>query len=225
MFIQIIQGRCRDAERLYDQMDRWVETMSPMAEGWLGGTYGLSDSGDFVGVVRFESREAAARNSVRPEQDAWWNETKECFDGEVTFHDCDDAVMFLHGGSDDAQFVQLVQGRVSDPGRFREFMSQPMDMLHEQRPDIIGGTLAMEPDGWFTETIAFTNEAAAREGERKEMPSQAAAEMAEAMSAIGELTYIDLHAPGFASPARSHLVGASRSMFTHPSSTEGMTSG
>jgi hypothetical protein len=88
----------------------------------------------------------------------------------------------------------------------------------------------MEPDGWFTETIAFTNEAAARAGEKQEMPPEAAAEMAEAMSAMsamsamGELSYIDLHAPGFASPSSSHLVGASRSMFTHPSSTEGTAS-
>ena len=28
-------------------------------------------------------------------------------------------------------------------------------MLHEMRPEIIGGTLAIEPDGTFTETIAF----------------------------------------------------------------------
>ena len=27
------------------------------AEGWLGGTYGITDDDEFVGVVRFESRE------------------------------------------------------------------------------------------------------------------------------------------------------------------------
>ena len=48
------------------------EELSPGAEGWLGGTYGMTDDGQFVGVVRFESREAAARNSLRPEQTAWW---------------------------------------------------------------------------------------------------------------------------------------------------------
>ena len=44
---------------------------------------------------------------------------QECFDGEVTFHDCDDVTMFLGGGSDDAGFVQVIQGRLSDPERFR----------------------------------------------------------------------------------------------------------
>ncbi len=43
-------------------------------------------------------------------------------------------------------------------------------MLHEMRPDILGATLAIEDDGTFTETIAFTSEASAREGEGKAMP-------------------------------------------------------
>ena len=33
-----------------------------------------------------------------------------------------------------------------------------------------GGTIAIEPDGTFTQTVAFTTESAAREGESKEMP-------------------------------------------------------
>ena len=78
--------------------------------------------------------------------------------------------MFLGGGSDDAGFVQVIQGKLTDPERFRTFMAQPMDALHEARPEILGGTIAIEPDGTFTQTVAFTTEAAAREGEAKEMP-------------------------------------------------------
>ena len=104
-----------------------------------------------MGVVRFETREAAARNSLRPEQGEWWAAASRCFEGEVMFHDCDDAIMMLDGGSDEAGFVQVIQGRLDDPRRFREFMSQPMDMLHEARPEIIGGTIAIDADGWFTE--------------------------------------------------------------------------
>ena len=125
-------------------------------------------------MVRFESREAAARNSTRPEQGEWWGRMEQCFDGEVMFHDCDNSMMFLDGGSDDAGFVQVIQGRLEDPERFRHFMEQPMDMLHEQRPEIIGGTIAIDADGWFTETISFRSEAEAREGEQKEMPEAAA---------------------------------------------------
>lgn len=199
MFIQIIQGKCRDADRMHRLTDEWREQLGPSAEGWLGGTYGITDDGEFVGVVRFESREAAARNSTRPEQGEWFTKMQECFDGDVTFHDCDDAMMFLDGGSDDAGFVQVIQGRVTDPEKFRAFMSEPMDTLQEQRPEIIGGTIAMEPDGWFTETVAFRSETEARSGEMKQMPEEARERWDEAMSTMQDVRYLDLHQPWFAS--------------------------
>ena len=95
-FIQIIQGMCRDADGLHRQSNMWRKELAPKAEGWLGGTYGVTDDNRFIGVVRFESKEAAARNSTRPEQGTWW-----------------------------------------------------------ARPEIIGGSIAIEPDGRFTETEAF----------------------------------------------------------------------
>ena len=207
MFIQIIQGKCRDADRMHRLTDEWREQLGPSAEGWLGGTYGITDDGEFVGVVRFESREAAARNSTRPEQGEWFTKMQECFDGDVTFHDCDDAMMFLDGGSDDAGFVQVIQGRVTDPEKFRAFMSEPMDTLQEQRPEIIGGTIAMEPDGWFTETVAFRSEEEARSGEMKEMPEDARERWDEAMSTMQDVRYLDLHQPWFASASRPRMTG------------------
>lgn len=199
MFIQVIQGRCSDAEALRRQTDRWKEDLAPGADGWLGATYGMTDDGMFVGVVRFESREAAERNSARPEQGRWWEETSRCFDGEVTFHDCDDPVVMLDGGSDDAGFVQVIEGRLEDPGRFREWMSQPMDMLHEARPEIIGATIAIDDDGWFTETVAFRSEAEARAGESAPMPADVQAEWEQEMSHVRDMGYLDLHHPWFAS--------------------------
>ena len=199
VFIQVIQGMCRDADALHRQMDRWRQEMGPKAEGWLGGTYGVTDDNQFIGIVRFESKEAAAGNSTRPEQGEWWAETEKCFDGDVTFHDCDEATMFLDGGADDAGFVQVMQGRVTDPERFRRFMDLPMDMLQKARPEIIGGTIAMEPDGRFTETVAFTSEAAARKGESQEMPDEVRAELESEMALMQDVTYLDLRHPWFAS--------------------------
>ena len=201
MFIQIIQGTCRDSEALRSQIEMWRRDLGPQALGWLGGTYGVTDDNTFVGVVRFESKEAAARNSVRPEQGAWWAETEKCFDGDVTFHDCDEAMMFLDGGADDAGFVQVMQGRVEDPERFRRFMELPMDMLHQARPEIIGGSIAIEPDGRFTETVAFRSEQAAREGERKEMPEETRQAWDDEMALMQDVTYLDLRHPWFASKA------------------------
>ena len=199
MFVQIIQGTCRDSSALRRQIDMWRKEQGPKAEGWLGGTYGVTDDNTFVGMVRFESKEAAARNSTRSDQSAWWAETEKCFDGEVTFHDCDDAILFLDGGADDAGFVQVMQGRVADPERFRRFMELPMDMLQQARPEIIGGVIAMEPDGRFTETVAFRSEEAAREGERKEMPADMRQAWADEMAQMQDVSYLDLRHPWFAS--------------------------
>jgi len=80
-------------------------------------------------------------------------------------------------------------------------MDQPMDTLHEARPDIIGGTIAIDDDGYFTETIAFSSEAEAREGERKEMPADMQREFEEQMAQVQGLRYLDLHHPWFASRA------------------------
>jgi hypothetical protein len=199
MFIQMIQGTCRDSDALRQQIDLWRRELGPKAEGWLGGTYGLTDDNTFVGMVRFDSREAAARNSTRPEQGAWWAQTEKCFAGPVTFHDCDDAMTFLDGGADDAGFVQVIQGRLTDPEPFRRLTELPMDLLHQTRPEIIGGVMAMAEDGTFTETVAFRSEEAAREGERQEMPDEIRQTFDEQMAQMQDVTYLDLRHPWFAS--------------------------
>lgn len=202
MFIQVIHGMCTDEAALRSRMDAWREELAPGADGWLGATYGLTDDGRFVGVVRFDSRESAMRNSDRPEQAAWWEGTRSCFDGEPTFHDCDDPVVMLQGGSDDAGFVQVIEGRLDDPQHFREWMSQPMDLLHEARPDLIGATVAIDEDGWFAETVAFRSEEAARAGEARPMPPEMQDEWEREMAHAHDVTYLDLHHPWFESASR-----------------------
>jgi hypothetical protein len=201
MFIQVLQGRCSDADRLKKQLDLWEQDVAAGAEGFLGSTSGVTDDGTAVAVVRFESRELADKNSARPEQDAWWRETQGCFEGEVAFSNYDDALTWLGGGSDDAGFVQVMRGKATDPAAFRAFSQQPMDGLSEMRPEIIGGTVAIADDGDFTQTIYFTSEAEAREGEKKEMPAEVEAEMQQAMGDMGEITFLDLRTPWFAGRA------------------------
>ena len=196
MFIQIIQGKCTRQDDMRAMVDRWRTEVGPTAEGWLGGTYGFTDDDMFVGVVRFESKEMAMANSARPEQGAWWAEMEKLFDGPVEFHDCSDVTLMLDGGSDEAGFVQVIRGKVDDPEKLKSMMRET-DMLHEARPEILGATLAIEDDGTFTETVAFTDEAAARAGEATEMP----ADVREALeSAMQDARYMDLHHPWFAAP-------------------------
>ncbi len=201
MFIQIIQGRCTKPDELKAALDRWRVECEPGALGFLGGTYGFTDDDIFCAVVRFETREAALANSARPEQGRWWDSVEPLFEGPVEFHDCDDVMLMMDGGSDDAGFVQIVKGRVRDPERLRSTMDRVSAILHEARPEIIGATIALEEDGSFIETVAFTDEAAARSGEGKDMP----AELQELVGDVftGEETYLDLHHPFFTSHTES----------------------
>src|SRR5437868_9261549 len=107
MFMQIIQGKIKDAQAARATMDRWLIELQPGATGWLGGTYGVTDDGQLVACGRFTDHAAADANGNRPEQTAWWTEMEKNFDGPVTFHNCDDVTMLLGGGSDEATFVQV----------------------------------------------------------------------------------------------------------------------
>jgi hypothetical protein len=196
VFIQIIEGRCTRQDELRTVLDRWPEELGPGADGWLGGTYGFTDDGHFVGVIRFEDRDAAMRNSQRPEQGRWAEEMRAQLDGPAEFHDCDDVTLLFDGGSDDAGFVQVIRGKVDDPDRLRALMTADPTELKRMRPDIIGATLAIEPNGTFTETVAFRDEATARTGEEVEPPEDVRTELEYAMRGA---TFYDLHHPWFAS--------------------------
>jgi hypothetical protein len=196
MFVQVIQGQVSDRERVRAAIDRWVAEVAPGADGWLGTTAGVAADGRFVALARFQSEEAARRNSERPEQDAWWRETATLFDGEPTFRDSTHVTPDVVGDPDQAGFVQVMQGRGSDPERARELMTQDSDKWAGYRPDILG-SLAVEHDqGDYTMAIYFTSEAEARHGEQQEAPPELAAQMDELSSLmVGEPTFLDLKEP------------------------------
>jgi hypothetical protein len=161
----------------------------------------VTEDGRFVALARFESEEAARRNSDRPEQDSWWAETSKLFTGEATFRDSRDVVVDVTGNPDQAGFVQVIQGRGSDPARAQELMGQNSAEWAAFRPEIIGSVGVEHDGGDYTAAIYFTTEADAREGERKEPPPQLKAQMDE-MNAlnIGEPEFFDLTQPWLYSP-------------------------
>ncbi len=201
MFVQVIQGQVSDAGEVRAALDRWNQELAPGASGWLGSTAGVTEDGRFVALVRFESEEAARRNSDRPEQDQWWAETSKLFTGEATFRDSLDTFVDVVGDPDGAGFVQVIQGRGSDPARARELMGQNSAEWAAFRPDVIGSVGAEHEGGAYSMAMYFTSEAAAREGERKEPPPELKAQMDE-MNAltVGEPEFFDLKQPWLYSP-------------------------
>lgn len=200
MFVQVIQGRVRDADQLRARMDRWIADLSPNAEGWLGSTTGVTADGVGIALARFESADAARRNSERPEQGRWWAETEQLFDGDVTFHDSTDVQPFGRGGSDEAGFVQVIQGRYTDLEKGLELMRRSEEPLRELRPDVLGGLLCLYGDGGFTQAVYFTSEAEARANEQKQPPPDVQAMFEEEAGIMTDLVYFDLTDPWLYSP-------------------------
>jgi hypothetical protein len=201
MFVQVIQGQVSDAGQLRAALDRWSQELAPDATGWLGSTAGVTEDGRFIALVRFDSEERARRNSDRPEQDQWWTQTSKLFTGEATFRDSSDVTVDVNGDPDSAGFVQVMQGRGSDPDRARELMEQDSDEWAAFRPDVIGSVGVGHEGGAYTMAIYFTSEEAAREGERKEPPANLKAQMDEMNQLnIGEPEFFDLKEPWLYSP-------------------------
>lgn len=201
MFVQVIQGKVSDAARMRGQLDRWVAELSPGAAGWLGSTSGVTDDGRLIALVRFESEEAAQRNSDRPEQTAWWEETASLFTDEPAFHNSTSVDVDTPGDPSEAGFVQVMQGRTSDPDRVRELMANDPTDWQAFRPEILGSLSVGHEGGAWTMAIYFTSEEAAREGERKQ-PTPEMQAMMEEMNAltIGETVFFDLKDPWLHAP-------------------------
>jgi hypothetical protein len=197
MFVQVIQGKVRDPEHIKRELERWRSEIKPGAKGYLGSTGGATDDGRFITVVRFESEADAVANSQRPEQGAWWAEASKAIDGEVTFHDCREVDIAFGGGSNDARFVQVMQGRAKDEATMRKVAPDLESQLHERRPDILGIVMAWHGDGSFTESVYFTSEEAARAGEKASQTDPLFERFIDLVDTDAGMTFFDLRDPDF----------------------------
>ena len=196
MFVQVIQGRTGKPEDVHAALERWLTELAPGAAGWLGSTGGVTDDGRMIALARFESADAARRNSERPEQDRWWRETTSLLDGDVGFADSEDVTLDLVGNPDEAGFVQIMRGHGTDTARARELMTPGLGEVGRVPAGDPRHVAVGHPDGGYTVAIYFTSEADAREGERKEPPPELAAQMEEMNKLMsGEPEFFDLKQP------------------------------
>jgi hypothetical protein len=195
MFVQVITGRVNDLDAMDRAADRWEAEVKPGAVGYLGMTNGVTDDGRFVTLARFDSADAARRNSERPEQGAWWAEMSKNMT-DVQFHDCSRVETILGGGSDAATFVQVMQGRIKDRAKADALFANIKDteaLLQSSRPDVIGEVVAIHDDGdSYTDVVYFTSESEARANEAKDMPAEVQEFMARLDEALEVTDYLDL---------------------------------
>lgn len=193
MFVQVIKGHTSDPAGLLGRMDSWQRDVKPGAIGYEGSTIGVAADGTFLALARFRDADAARQNADRPEQGAWWEETVKFFDAEPAFRESSDVRTLFDGGSNDAGFVQVMEGTAPDRAK-AEAMETPelLEQLRAARPDLLGGYRLWFPDGSYLEAAYFTSEAAARAGE-------ASAEFSESQSdfetAFGQPSFLDLPDP------------------------------
>ena len=156
-----------EAETFRKEIRTWLETNLP--EGWFDEGFEMTP----------EERKAF--------QTSW---SEKLFDGGATFRESSDVVVDLQGDPDRAGFVQVMQGRTSDPARARELMAQDPEMWATYRPDVLGSVEILHDGGLYTMVLYFTSEAEAREGERKEVPLELRATMAEMGETVVTLGHV-----------------------------------
>jgi len=202
MFVQMFSGTVTDAAAVRKLLVEWPAVAGRGADGWLGSTAGITDEGQLVALVRFESQDAARTNSDRPEQGQWWESLAANLDGEASFFESSDVDEDLVGDPNAATFVQVMRGRVSNPARARELAGRNPEEWARLRPDILGSLTLAHDDGEYVMAIYFTSEADARQGEKADPPPEMMAAMQE-MGAlqVGETTYLDLREPWLLSPS------------------------
>lgn len=195
MFIQTIEGRTPDPARLRGHIHRWTEEAAAGAPGWLGTTAGVTDEGDLIAVVSFDSPDSARTNSARPEQGVWWAEACQLLEGEARVVDYPGADVYLAGASAGSGFVQVFTGRATDMDRFRSLGLALAPDMEDYRPDETGDTLGWREDGAFVFTGYYTSEKAAREGEGRALPAGLRARWEEWIALAQSLRFFDLRDP------------------------------
>ena len=178
MFVRFIRAKVADVDGLRAHLARGQGQMT---------------AGDFVALARFDSADAAKANRARVEEGEWWRELLTFFDGEPEVKDTQ-RVSVLMAGSDDAGFVQIMEG-TGDPDALAALDERFVEIAPTYRPDIMGGYRAYFDDSTWADVTYFTSEAEARAGESREMPPEVAKLFEEFGRVAGITAYHDLNDP------------------------------
>ncbi|MEA2517884.1 MAG: hypothetical protein QOG16_1722 [Actinomycetota bacterium] len=198
MFIQVVQGKAKDPAGLKKQWERWEQDVKPESTGFLGSTGGVTPDGEFIALARFESQEAAQTNSGSPAQSKWWEETSQYLDSPM-FHDCNMVSLSNGGGSDEAGFVQVMQGKTTDIAKAQELDAGMEGRMKELRPDVLGSVTAGHENGRYTTAVYFRSESEARAKEKEMQGSEEFKKTMAEWAAIsdGEPKFFDLTDPWY----------------------------
>jgi hypothetical protein len=202
MFIRVIQGRATNPPGIRRDLGRWQRQLAADADGWLGSTAGITEDGWSITVVRFASEAHARRNSDRSEQREWWRDASQHL-ARVVFHDASKVHTYRDGGSDQAGFVQIIQGHTDHMERMVSLGRDQEEVLAREAPHILGVTVAEHADrpGDFTQIVYFTSEQDARSYDQDAPIEEDEPAQEERRSLMTNLRSFDLRDPQLLSPS------------------------
>jgi hypothetical protein len=202
MFIQVIQGRATNPPGIRRDLGRWQRLLAADADGWLGTTTGITQDGWSITVVRFASEEQARHNSDRPEQREWWRDAAQHL-ARIAVHDAPKVHTYRDGGSDEAGFVQVIQGHSDDLERMASLGGDQEEILARDAPHILGMTVAEHADrpGDFTQIVYFTSEQDARRFEQGPPAEDDEPVLEQLRSLMTDSRSFDLRDPQMLSPS------------------------
>jgi hypothetical protein len=201
MFIQVVQGRATNPPGIRRDLGRWQRQLAAGADGWLGSTSGITEDGWSISVIRFASADHARRNRERPEQREWWRDASQHL-ARIISHDAPTVHTYGDGGSDQAGFVQVIQGHSDDLEHMASLGRDQEQALAREAPHILGVTVAEHADrpGDFTQIVYFTSEQDARSYDQAAIEEDAPAQD-ERRSLMTNLRSFDLRDPQLLSPS------------------------
>jgi hypothetical protein len=202
MFIQVIQGRATNPPGIRRDLGRWQRQLAADADGWLGTTTGITEDGWSITVVRFASEAQARHNRDRPEHREWWRDASQHL-ARVVVHDAPKVHSYRDGGSDQAGFVQVVQGHSDDLERMVSLGRDQDDSQARDAPYVLGMTVAEHADrpGDFTQIMYFTSEQDARHLEQERSAEADEPARRELLDLMTNLRSFDLRDPQLLSPS------------------------
>jgi hypothetical protein len=202
MFIQIIQGRATNPPGIRRDLGRWQRQLAADADGWLGTTTGITEDGWSITVVRFASEAQARHNRDRPEQREWWRDASQHL-ARIAVHDAPKVHTYRDGGSDQAGFVQVVQGHSDDLERMASLGRDQDDSQARDAPYVLGMTVAEHADrpGDFTQILYFTSEQDARRLEQERSAEDDEPALKELRNLMTDSRSFDLRDPQLLSPS------------------------
>ncbi|HYT25739.1 MAG TPA: hypothetical protein VEP73_04555 [Actinomycetota bacterium] len=181
------------------ELEHWDGDLGAGAPGWRGLTGGVTDDGELVVILRFDGAGAAVDNDTRPATAVWRTAVERHLAGPARLQRCPIVREIKGGGSDEAGFVRVLQGRVIDARRLAALQDDVERGLAEEA-HVLGVTVAdHDRGGWFTEVTYFTSERAVRAAERA-MPVAKAVQLGMVRSYMEGLRLYELRAPCLASP-------------------------